>query len=123
MDSENNTSKGFKDGVLREQVRLAMRQVPTMQATSFIVALVLSYVVLDIVVHEDILAWLLMILSIVVARIVIYYRFRKVMKGPFAGEYWKNVYLILALISGTIWGLSAFLVFPAGRSSYPFLFS
>jgi hypothetical protein len=56
MDSGNKTSNDFKDGILREQVRLAMRHVPTMQVTSFIVALVLAFAVRDIVGHEDI--WL-----------------------------------------------------------------
>jgi PAS domain S-box-containing protein len=63
-----------------------------------------------------------MILSIVVARVVLYYRFRKVLDGPFAGEHWKNVYLILALLSGTIWGLSSLIIFPAGRPELISLF-
>ena len=45
MESEIKTGKDFNDHFLREQVRLAMRHVPTMQVTSFIAALVLSYVV------------------------------------------------------------------------------
>jgi hypothetical protein len=49
MENEIKTSEDFKDGILREQVRLAMRHVPTMQVTSFIVALVLAYAVRDII--------------------------------------------------------------------------
>jgi PAS domain-containing protein len=115
MDDKLMTDKDFKDGILREQVRLAMKQLPTMQTASFIVALVLSYTVRDIVLHENIFSWLLMILAIVVSRIAFYFRFLKVREDLFAGEYWKNIYIILAFISGAIWGLSAFLIFPTGN--------
>ncbi|HYA01647.1 MAG TPA: ATP-binding protein, partial [Syntrophobacteria bacterium] len=122
MSNEVEKDKDFKDEILREQVRLAMKQVPTMQVTSFIVALVLSYVVRDIVPHVNIFAWVLTILTIVVSRIVLCYRFRKLREGAFAGAYWRKIYLILALISGIIWGLSAFVVFPARNPALISLF-
>ena len=108
-------TKAIKEDILREQVRLALQQLPTMQATSFVVALVLSYAVRNIVPHVNILAWLLMILSIVMGRILFWFKYSKVREGPFVGEYWKKFYLFLALISGTFWGLSAFLIFPSGN--------
>jgi PAS domain S-box-containing protein len=114
MSEEIKMSRDFEDRILREQVRLAMQQVPTMQATSFIVALVLSFTVRDMVPYRNILVWLLITLSIALSRIMLYHGFRRVREGPFPGEYWRNVYLALALISGIIWGLSAFIVFPAG---------
>ena len=107
--------KNLKDAILREQVCLAMQQVPTLQAASFIVALVLSYTVRDIVPHTQALVWVLMILAIAVARVAFYYEFRKVREGLFAGEFWKNVYLTSVFISGIAWGLSAFMIFPAGN--------
>ncbi len=115
MNNEVKMSEDFKDGILREQIRLVMEQVPTMQVVSFVVALVLVYVVRDIVAPANILVWVLMVLLIVCSRIVLYFRFRKVREEPFAGKYWKNLYLTLALISGIIWGASAFIIFPAGN--------
>jgi two-component system, cell cycle sensor histidine kinase and response regulator CckA len=112
----------IKDNILREQLRLALHQLPTMQATSFIVALILSYVVRDIVPHGNILVWLLMILSIVMGRIVFWFKFSKVREGLFAGEYWRKYYLLLALISGIFWGLSAFIIFPSGNQGLISLF-
>ncbi|MGA2224337.1 MAG: hypothetical protein ABSH41_07845, partial [Syntrophobacteraceae bacterium] len=91
MNNEVKMSEDFKDGILREQIRLVMEQVPTMQVVSFIVALVLVYVVRDIVAPANILVWVLMVLLIVCSRIVLYFRFRKVREEPFAGEYWKNL--------------------------------
>jgi diguanylate cyclase (GGDEF)-like protein len=108
------TSKDFSDDILREQVRLTFSQLPTMQATSFIVALVLCYAVRHVVPHANILAWTLMVLVIVACRIVLYYRFLRVREQLFEGAYWKNAYLLMALLSGLIWGLSAFIIFPAG---------
>lgn len=104
-----------REDLLREQVRLVFEHLPTMQSASFLVALVLSYVVRDIVSPGRIIAWILMILVIVLSRILLYYRFIKVSEGPFDGEYWKSAYLRLAFISGVLWGLSAFVIFPAGN--------
>jgi signal transduction histidine kinase/ActR/RegA family two-component response regulator len=122
MNNEVEMIKEFKDCIVREQVRLAMEQVPTMQATSFIVALVLAFVVRHIVPQINIFAWLLLLLPVIGSRIVLFYRFRRVLEGPFVGEYWKNIYLSLALCSGIVWGLSAFVIFPSGNAGLISLF-
>jgi PAS domain S-box-containing protein len=110
------TSGDFKDSILREQVRLAIQQVPTMQVSSLVVVLVLAYVVRDIVPHARILTWVLMFLSITAGRIVLFWAFRKVRETSFDGRCWRNTYLLLTFVSGTVWGLSAFLVFPTGNT-------
>ena len=116
MTNETKMEKSLNDAILREQLCLAMQQVPTMQAASFIVALVLSYTVHDIVPHTKALVWVLMIMAVAIGRVVFYYEFRKVREALFAGEIWRNIYLITVLISGIAWGLSAFIIFPAGNS-------
>ena len=112
----------FEPSILREQVRLAMEQLPTMQGASFVVALILGYVVCDSVPYSNILVWFALILLIVLGRIVLHHGFAKVQEGPFDGIWWRNAYLISALISGTIWGLSAFIIFPAGNILYVSIF-
>jgi PAS domain S-box-containing protein len=112
----------FQGETLREQVRLAMKQLPTMQAASFMVALVLAYTVRDTAPRANVWAWILMVLLIAASRIVLYFRFRKVCDQLFSGEYWKNRYLVLAFISGIVWGLSAFAIFPAGNPGLISLF-
>ncbi|MDY0039901.1 MAG: response regulator [Desulforhabdus sp.] len=108
--------------IMREQVRLAMRQVPTMQVTSFVVALILSIVVHDLVSGVRIIAWILTVLSVVFARTFFYYRFARVRDGQFDGTFWKNSYLVQAAYSGVIWGASAFLIFPTGNEGLISLF-
>ena len=49
----------FKEAIEREQLRLVMQQVPTMQAASVIVALVLSYAARDFVSRGNILIFIL----------------------------------------------------------------
>ena len=115
MTNETRTEQNLKDSILREQVCLAMKQVPTMQAASFVVALVLAYTVRNIVPHTRTLAWVLMILAIAVCRVAFHYEFRKVRERLFAGEIWRNIYLMSVLVSGIAWGLSAFTIFPAGN--------
>jgi hypothetical protein len=56
-----------------------------------------------------------LVLAIVVSRIVFYSRFLKVWEQPFAGERWGKAYLLLAFISGIIWGFR-FYDFPDGQS-------
>jgi diguanylate cyclase (GGDEF)-like protein len=122
MSDEIKTHGDFKDDILREQVRLVMKQLPTMQMTSILVALVLSYTVSDIVPFANIVAWVLMVLAIAVSRIVLYLRFQKVREQPFAGDPWGKAYLLLTFISGVIWGASAFFIFPAGDPALISLF-
>jgi len=114
LDAERKMDSDLHDNILREQVRLTFKQLPTMQITSLIVALVLSYTVRRVVPHANIIAWDLMILAVVVSRIFLYYRFLTVRDQAFAGPYWRDVSLLLALISGIVWGASAFIIFPAG---------
>ena len=109
-----DSSKGYTDRILGEQVHLAIKQLPTMQITSFIIALVLSFIVRNIIPRANIIAWLMMVLVTVFGRIVLYYRFLKVDEQSFVAEYWGKIYLLLALFSGIVWGLSAFIIFPVG---------
>lgn len=122
MSNETRAGKEVKDAILREQVRLAMQQVPTMQMASFIVAMVLSFLVRNLVPYLKILAWVLVILSIVSSRILLYVGFQKVRHGPFDGRHWKRLYLSAVLASGIGWGLSAFLIFPTGNQGLISLF-
>lgn len=101
--------------ILREQVRLAMEQVPTMQMASLIVAAVLCYVVRDSVSYKNMFLWGALILSVSLGRVALYRSFRKIRNTSFSAPRWKNAYLLLAFLSGTFWGLSAFLIFPAGN--------
>jgi two-component system cell cycle sensor histidine kinase/response regulator CckA len=104
----------FKDAVGREQLRLVMQQVPTMQAASVVVALVLSYAARDIVPRGNILFFVLSTSAVAVSRVILYRRFLKACTKPFVAKNWKNAYLLLALISGIVWGSSAFLILPHG---------
>ena len=110
-----DTSKGYTDRILGEQVRLAIKQLPTMQITSFIVALVLSITVRNISPLANIIAWLMMVLVTVSGRTVLYYRFLKVDEQSIVAGYWEKIYLLLAIFSGIVWGVSAFIIFPAGN--------
>jgi len=107
--------KGYSDRILGEQVRLAIKQLPTMQITSFIIALVLSFTVRNIIPRANIIAWLVMVLVTVFGRTVLYHRFLKVDEQSLVAEYWSKIYLFLALFSGIVWGVSAFIIFPVGK--------
>jgi diguanylate cyclase (GGDEF)-like protein/PAS domain S-box-containing protein len=111
MDKPRN----YKDAILDEQVRLAVKQLPTMQITSFIIAIILSFTVRNIMPRGHIVAWLMMVLLSVFGRTIFYYRFQKVPRKYLVVEYWSNVYLLLTLFSGIVWGLSAFIIFPVGH--------
>ncbi len=84
-----------------------------MQLASLIVALVLAYAARSAAPRSHIIAWIGMVLAIVASRIVFYYQYARVRDQLFDGNYWKNAYILLALASGVIWGLSAFIIFPA----------
>ena len=115
MPTENAPGKDVQAAIVREQVHLAFRHLPTMQLASFVVALVLAYAARNVVPRANIALWLLMVLAVVTSRIVFYSRYAVVRDQPFDGRFWEKAYLLLALASGIIWGLSAFIVFPAGN--------
>jgi PAS domain S-box-containing protein len=104
----------FREVIGREQLRLVMQQVPTMQAASVVVALALSYVVRDIVPRGKILLFVLSITAVAVSRVILYRRFLGARTKPFAARNWEKAYLLLALLSGIVWGSSAFLILPHG---------
>ena len=106
----------FKEAIGREQLRLVMQQVPTMQAASVVVALVLSFAARDFVSRGNILIFILSITAVAASRVILYRRFLNVYTKPFVVRNWKSVYLLLTLISGVIWGGSAFLILPEGNA-------
>jgi len=113
MNDANTTHNDLEDAIREEQVRLAMRQLATMQAASFIVALVLCFIVRNQVPLPYILAWLTLILAVVASRVQLHRRFSRIRDRSFSGKQWTNVYLALAIFSGIVWGLSAFMVYPS----------
>ncbi|SPF34172.1 Integral membrane sensor hybrid histidine kinase (fragment) [Syntrophobacter sp. SbD1] len=120
VEIESNEDLGT--GILREQIRLAMEQLPTVHGASVITALFLCYAVRHIVPYANIFGWFTLVLLTVLGEILLYHRFSKVWEDSFTGGPWKNAYLILVLISGVIWGLSAFIIFPAGNHELISLF-
>ncbi len=122
LREQNATGEGLGDDVLREQVRLVMKQVPTMQTASIIVALVLCYTVQSIVPRTSILTWLLLVLGIALSRVVLFVFFRRVRDNAFNGVRWKNAYLFTTFFSGVVWGISAIFVFPSGNTGLIALF-
>lgn len=113
MNKETAPGKDVQAGIVREQVHLVLKDLPTMQLASFAVALVLAYAVRTTAPRTHIVVWIGMVLAIVLSRIIFYFRYARVRDGLFDGGYWKNAYILLALSSGVIWGLSAFIIFPA----------
>ncbi len=119
FDSANrgNTAALQEDrqgAVLREQMRLAIGQIPAMQGASFLVAVVLSVVFWDLAPHANVLAWLLMIAAVAASRYQIYTRFHAASHQWFDGPSWRRRYEVSTLVSGILWGMSAVLLFPPG---------
>ena len=112
----------FREAIGREELRLAMQQVPTMQAAAVVVALVLSYMVRGIVPHGNILSFILLVSAVSASRVILYRRFLIASTKSFAAKSWKSAFLLLALLSGIVWGGSAFLILPRGNASLLALF-
>ena len=104
----------LRGDVLREQVRLAIGQIPAMQGSSSLVAAVLAAVYWNLVPHTRVLAWALMIAGVAGSRYYLYVRFRAVGQGFFDGERWGRRYAASTLASGILWGMSAVMLFPSG---------
>ncbi|MBI5179248.1 MAG: response regulator [Nitrospinae bacterium] len=112
------TGGTVREEVLREQVRLAIGQIPMMQGASYIVALALAIVYWHSAVPALAIVWLGLVTAIALSRVALYFRFRPVAKDEtLDGRYWHDIYLRLTVISGFVWGTSAFLLYPAGDTA------
>ena len=115
--------KDNRDAIRRERLHLAFGQLPAMQVASLIVALVLACTVRAFVSSASIAAWVLMVSAVAVSRLILYRRFTKTPPEQFVGTTWENIFLFLAVISGIAWGLSAFILLPAGNAELTVLFA
>jgi len=116
VDKENRAA------IRREQLRLVIEQIPTMQAASVVVALVLAYTVRDQIPPARIASWILLVSAVTAGRLILYRRFYKADPEQFTGMKWEKAYLLLTVISGTVWGLSAFILLPAGNLALTMIF-
>ncbi len=122
MVEHTGGNETLKDDILREQVRLIMSQIPTMQTASVVVAVVLCYSVRYIVPRSDILLWFMLVIGIVLSRAFLSVRFARVRDSNFDGVRWKNAYLYATFASGVVWGYSAIILFPSGDTGLISLF-
>ncbi len=93
-----------------------------MQVAALVAALVIAFAVRSLVPGRNIFAWLLLILLVGVARLVFWYRFARIDDTSFRTATWRRAYLLMAFISGSAWGLSALLIYPAGDLGLIFIF-
>ncbi|MBI3793952.1 MAG: hybrid sensor histidine kinase/response regulator [Nitrospinae bacterium] len=111
-----------KRDILQEQVRLAIKLIPGMQISSIIVALALSYSVLNIVPGVNIALWLCGIAVVAGTRVLMTMKFEKYKSGPFDGAKWERAYIFSSIFSGIVWGSSAYLILPSGNPGIEVLF-
>ena len=85
-----------------------------MQVASVVVALLLSYLVRDIVPRGKIFSFVLLTPIAATSRVILYRRFLHACTKPLVSKNWQNVYLLPAMLPGVVWGSSAFrIVTPA----------
>ncbi|MBP2684188.1 MAG: multi-sensor hybrid histidine kinase, partial [Deltaproteobacteria bacterium] len=108
--------------IRREQLRLVIAQLPTMQAASLLVALVLAFSVRGTFGPGRIASWILLLLAVAAGRLIYYRRFFKARPERFESAVWEKGYLLLSVFSGIVWGLSAFLLLPVGNISLTLAF-
>ncbi len=101
--------------IQREQIRLTLRHLPTVQITAVVVGLILASAVRASVSVGGIGLWIGLLLAVAVSRIVYYVRYTRVRDRPFDPTPWRHAYILLAVISGSAWGVGAFLIFPSGN--------
>jgi signal transduction histidine kinase/CheY-like chemotaxis protein len=113
---EKAASANLKRDILREQIRLAIEQIPFMQIVSYIVAVILTVVFWSFVPSINAILWILLITIIAGWRFYIFFSFKKEGDIAFDPAPWRRVFILSTLISGVFWGSSAFLLFPSGNT-------
>ena len=107
-------AKASQDAVLHVQIDHLYRQLPYLLIFSLPVALGLALMLRSAVPMEVVRAWLLVTIIFVLARLFLYLRYRKNDRQRPA-RYWAYWYVVLAGISGLVWGSVGVFLFVPGN--------
>ncbi|MDQ6992831.1 MAG: response regulator [Mariprofundus sp.] len=92
-----------------ELLRLLFAQAPPSFAASTIGAVVLAFVLWDVVNHGMLGAWLLLMIAVNGMRFLLAYRFRYTLDTPLLSPRWHQLFALSTACIGAIWGMGAVL--------------
>jgi diguanylate cyclase (GGDEF)-like protein/PAS domain S-box-containing protein len=116
-DTEQLGAQGGDDEILAEQVRLLYDNALLTQLVAMLNSAILAFVQWSQVDHATVVAWLLGIATVSLARLSQAYAFRRARPSHRTIGSWRNAFLLGATASGILWGAAGVLFFP--ESSFP----
>jgi len=113
----------FQDALEAEQARFIHRSVPTATVGGLIVVCIVVALFRAVVPSHWLIAWLAAFSVLTALRAVDWIRFRRVEFGPSTSRRWLRQATAGSLISGTLWGLGALFLYPAGELALQYTFA
>lgn len=94
------------------QVKWLYSRAPTGLFGTLLNAVILVYILSDVVHHTALATWFVCMLLLSLARFVTVLRYRRVEGKDKQSGYWSRLYGIGTCLSGILWGSTAFVIFP-----------
>jgi signal transduction histidine kinase len=97
--------------VMRERIRLLYDQLPFTFISNFAISMGLVGLLWAGGHHAQLMVWLFAVLVLAVARALLLQRFKRQNKDSFAGRRWAHLYVLTALMSGSLLGAAGVLFY------------
>lgn len=110
--NRNGIDHRHSDEVFAEQVRLLYNNAPLAYFTTLVNGAILIYVLRNHIPASSLLAWYASLLLVTGFRSVIVRRFVRLRPPPGHARWWNTAYLVGAASAGTVWGVTAIVLFP-----------
>ncbi len=114
----SNEAYNEQDMVRSEQVRLLFAGLSISIPGSTLVAAILVYFLWDIVQHDALVAWLLILTTVTLGRLVLAWIYRNDAPGPTEAGKWLHYFILGTIASGLTWGLGVWMLFPLGSAAH-----
>jgi len=106
------------DLIHQEQVYLLYKPSLIAAASSAFATSFLAYMQWDVINHNVICLWLIVMALVISGRVGFFFAFTRKQPTPTQISFWKNAYVGMTAAAGMTWGAAAIILFPAGDLPY-----
>ena len=112
--SQSDISDNLHAAVFRAQIDQLYLQLPRVLAYSLLVALVMSFMFANVLPASRIATWMVTMLIVLLVRTVLYFHYRHNQRNH-PDVYWARRFVLLAGLSGIVWGMAGVALFVPER--------
>lgn len=108
----------YSERLYAEQVSLLYKSAPLAHTVTLVNGAILAFVLGDYVALPALLTWYGVLVLVTAARAQVVRRYARLMPGPEAAHRWNSVHVLGTAIAGSVWGATAFVLFPSAAIAH-----